>query len=313
MLDLQSPLAMDVRIGMTRYPKALPPKWLYDETGSRLFDEITRLPEYYPTETERAILRSHASDIAALSEATTVVELGSGTSDKTTTLLDAFHHLGALRAFVPVDVSPEVLHEAAARLRPRYPDAEILPVTADFTESLPLPPGGEDPRIVAFLGGTIGNFYPDERRLFLEHLAAALRPGDCLLLGTDLVKSADRLIAAYHDEQGVTEQFILNVLSVVNSALGSEFDASTFQYIPVWDAPNTRMDLRLRSLCDQQVDIPGAGVTASFSEGEEIRVEISTKFQVDDIARELREVGLVPLRVFTDPAGDFALTLARRS
>ena len=311
MLDLDSDLAMDVRIGMTRYPKTLPPKWLYDESGSRLFDAITRLPEYYPTETERAILRSHARDIASLSQATTVVELGSGTSDKTTTLLDAFDGLGALRSFVPVDVSPEVLHEAAERLRPRYPAADIVPVTADFTDSLPLPDDG-GPRIIAFLGGTVGNFYPDERRLFLEHLAAALRPQDSLLLGTDLVKSADRLIAAYYDEQGVTERFILNVLSVINSTLGADFDTDTFQYIPVWDAPNTRMDLRLRSRCDQQVDIPGAGVTASFSEGEEIRVEISTKFRVEDIRRELEEVGLTPMRVFTDPEQDFALTLARR-
>ncbi len=311
MLDLDSDLAMDVRIGMTRYPKMLPPKWLYDEAGSRLFDDITRLPEYYPTETERAILRDHARDIAKLSGATTVVELGSGTSDKTTTLLDAFDSLGVLRSFVPVDVSQEVLHEAVERLRPRYPAADIVPVTADFTDSLPLP-GDDGPRMIAFLGGTVGNFYPDERRLFLEHLAAALRPDDCLLIGTDLVKSADRLIAAYYDQQGVTERFILNVLSVINAALGADFDVDTFQYVPVWDAPNTRMDLRLRSLCDQQVDIPGAGVTASFSEGEEIRVEISTKFRVEDIRRELEEVGLTPTRVFTDPAHDFALTLARR-
>ncbi len=310
MLDLDTPLAMDVRIGMTRYPKSLPPRWLYDETGSRLFDQITRLPEYYPTETERAILRAHAEEITRLSGATTVVELGSGTSDKTTTLLDAFEALGVLQTFVPVDVSEEVLHEAAARLSQRYPSIRIDPVTADFTESLPLPDDG--PRIVAFLGGTLGNFYPDQRRLFLEHLVDALAPGDCVLLGTDLVKSADRLIAAYHDGQGVTERFILNVLEVINSSLGAEFDPATFQYIPVWDAPNTRMDLRLRSLCDQEVDIPGSGVTASFSEGEEIRVEISTKFHLPTLTRELESVGLVPERVLTDPDGDFALTLARR-
>lgn len=310
MLDLDSALAMDVRIGLTRYPKTLPPRWLYDETGSRLFDAITRLPEYYPTETERSILRSHADEIARLSRATTVVELGSGTSDKTTTLLDAFEALGELRSFVPVDVSEDVLHEAANRLRRRYPSIRIDPVTADFTDSLPLPDDG--PRIVAFLGGTLGNFYPDQRRLFLEHLTAALAPGDCVLLGTDLVKSADRLIAAYHDERGVTARFILNVLAVINTGLGSDFDLATFQYIPVWDAPNTRMDLRLRSLCDQQVDVPGAGVTASFSEGEEIRVEISTKFRLPDLIVELDSVGLSPERVLTDPAEDFALTLARR-
>ncbi len=310
MLDLDSPLAMDVRIGMTSYPKTLPPRWLYDEAGSRLFDEITRLPEYYPTETERAILRSHAREIVTRSGATTLVELGSGTSDKTTTLLDAFTAIGTLRTFVPVDVSEEVLHEAARHLRRQYPAVRVLPIVADFTESLSLPDDG--PRLVAFMGGTLGNFYPDERRLFLEHLAAALAPGDHVLVGTDLVKSADRLIAAYHDEQGITERFILNVLSVMNSALGSEFDAATFQYIPIWDAPNARMDLRLRSLCDQQVAIPGAGITASFSEGEEIRVEISTKFRIPELVSELEAVGLSPIRVMTDPAKDFALTLARR-
>lgn len=310
MLDLDSPLAMDVRIGMTRYPKTLPPRWLYDEAGSRLFDEITRLPEYYPTETERAILRTHAHEIVTLSGATTLVELGSGTSDKTTTLLDAFTTIGALHTFVPVDVSEEVLHEAAILLRQRYPAVRVLPLIADFTESLSLPNNG--PRLVAFMGGTLGNFYPDARHLFLEHLAGALAPGDHVLVGTDLIKSADRLIAAYHDEQDVTERFILNVLNVMNNALHSEFDAATFEYIPMWDAPNNRMDLRLRSLCDQQVPIPGAGITASFSEGEEIRVEISTKFRIPELESELEAVGLRPIRVMTDPNKDFALTLARR-
>lgn len=301
---------MDVRIGMTRYPKTLPARWLYDEAGSRLFDEITRLPEYYPTETERAILRSHAREIVTLSGATTLVELGSGTSDKTTTLLDAFTAIGTLHTFVPVDVSEEVLHEAALQLRQRYPAVRILPLVADFTESLSLPEDG--PRLVAFMGGTLGNFYPDARHLFLEHLASTLAPGDHVLVGTDLVKSADRLIAAYHDEQHVTERFILNVLNVMNNELDSEFDAATFAYIPIWDAPNTRMDLRLRSLCDQQVAIPGAGITASFSEGEEIRVEVSTKFRIPELVSELDAVGLSPIRVMTDPAKDFALTLARR-
>ncbi|MBI1352364.1 MAG: L-histidine N(alpha)-methyltransferase [Actinomycetales bacterium] len=311
MLDLDSPLAMDVRIGMTRYPKRLPPRWLYDETGSRLFDEITRLPEYYPTEAERHILREHAAEIVHLSGATTVVELGSGTSDKTTTLLDAFAAQQSLRAFVPVDVSVEVLNEATHRLRARYPWVDVTPVVADFTESLPIPVGGT--RLVAFLGGTLGNFYPDERRLFLEHLARATTSGDYILLGTDIVKSADRLIAAYADEAGVTERFILNVLNVINNELDARFEPGTFQYIPIWDAPNTRMDLRLRSLCDQQVPIPGARVTASFSEGEEIRVEISTKFRITDVAEECAAVGLAPIRTFTDPAGDFALTLVRHA
>lgn len=301
---------MDVRLAMTRYPKMLPSKWLYDEVGSRLFDEMTRLPKYYQTETERAILSAHAREIVELSGATTLAELGSGTSDKTTTLLDAFTEFGALRTFVPVDLSEEVMHEAAHQLRDQYPTLRVLPIFADFTQSLSLPVDG--PRLVAFMGGTLGNFYPDERRLFLEHLASTLAPGDHVLLGTDLLKSADRLVAAYHDEQRITERFILNVLTVMNNALDSEFDTTTFAYIPLWDAPNSRMDLRLRSLRDQQVAIPGAGITASFGKGEEIRIVISTKFRIPDLVTELETAGLSPIRVMTDPAEDYALSLARR-
>lgn len=313
MLDVTSPLALDVRVGLSSYPKSLPPKWLYDEVGSRLFDEITRLAEYYPTETERTILRDHAHDIADLSGAVSVVELGSGTSDKTTTLLDAFASTGSLREFVPVDVSSEILEEAAARLGSRFAGVAVSPLVADFTEHLPAPRSEMGRRMIVFLGGTIGNFYPHERQLFLERVTAVLRPGDSLLLGTDLVKSPDRLIAAYHDADGITERFILNVLTVLNARLGADFDARTFQYVPFWDAPNERMDLRLRSRCDQQVSVPGADLVASFSEGEEIRVEISTKFRIDGLTRELRDVGLEPVRVFTDKHDDFALTLATRS
>lgn len=302
---------MDVRVGLTRYPKTLPPKWLYDETGSRLFEAITRLPEYYPTEAERAILATSAEDIVALSGATSIVELGSGTSDKTTTLLDAFDRGGQLCTFVPIDVSVAVLAEAAARLRARYPRATVSPIVADFTEALPSVPY-DGRRLVAFLGGTLGNFYPDARRLFLEQLSSSLRPGDFLLLGADLVKSSDRLISAYHDSQGITARFIMNVLTVMNTQLGAEFDADTFQYVPFWDAPNGRMDLRLRSLCDQQVPVPGAGVVASFSEGEEIRVEISTKFRLGALATELEDVDLRTIRTFTDDRADFAVTLACR-
>lgn len=312
MLDVTSPLAVDVHAGLTRQPKMLPPKWLYDEVGSRLFDEITRLPEYYPTETERAILHAHAHEIAALSGASTVVELGSGTSDKTTTLLDAFAALGQLHTFVPVDVSVEILAEAAERLAARYPGLTVEPAIADFAREVPGAPAAGERRMIAFLGGTIGNFYPEERALFLEHVAGAMRPGDSFLLGTDLVKSADRLIAAYHDAEGVTERFILNVLNVLNSRLGADFDVDSFEYIPFWDAPNERMDLRVRSTREQVVSIPGAGLVVPFGEGEEIRVEISAKFRLERLAVELRSAGLEPAHTFTDADGDFALTLATR-
>ena len=312
MLDSLSRLTSDVRAGLSRYPKTLPPKWLYDETGSRLFDEITRLPEYYPTETERSILAAHAHDIAALSGAAAVVELGSGTSDKTTTLLDAFASSGQLRTFVPMDVSVEVLEEAAERLRALYPGLSVEPALVDFTEGLPIPSSHGDRRMIVFLGGTIGNFYPDERRLFFERLSASMLPGDSFLLGVDLVKSADRLIAAYSDSQGVTERFILNTLAVINARLGADFDADMFQYIPFWDAPNERMDMRLRSRCAQTVTIPGADLVVSFSEGEEVCIEISAKFRIDGLEGELQAAGLEPVRTFTDTSADFAITLAAR-
>lgn len=311
MLNLDSPLAVDVRAGLTGTPKSLSARWLYDEAGSILFDEITRLPEYYPTETERSILQSRAHDIARISGATTVIELGSGTSDKTTTLLDAFDVHRQLATFIPIDISSEILVQAADRLRERYPHATITPVVSDFTQNLGLPAGLTGRKLIAFLGGTIGNFYPAERHEFLHRIVSAMTPGDTLLLGTDLVKNADRLVAAYDDTDGVTERFILNMLTMLNTTLDADFDINAFQYLPLWDATNTRMDLRLRSLRDQEVTIPGAGITVTFTQGEEVLIEISTKFRVSALASELHAVGLSPLEVMTDPQRDFALTLAR--
>ncbi len=306
-------LVDDVRRGLGSPPLRLPPKWLYDDEGSRLFDEITRLEEYYPTEAERTILRLHAADIAAASDATTVVELGSGTSDKTRTLLDAFDHAGQLHRFVPVDVSEGTLRDAAAMLSERYPDLAVEAIVGDFTLHLGhLPanePGGH--RLVAFLGGTIGNLYVEERAAFLGALADSLEPGDWLLLGTDLVKSTDRLIAAYDDPGGITAAFVTNSLAVLNRELGADFDLDAFAYVPFWDSHLERMDLRLRSEMPQRVTIPGADLTLDLASGEEIRVEISTKFRPGGIRAELGAAGFEVIEVFTDPAGDFALTLAR--
>lgn len=304
-------LVEDVRRGLSSVPRTLPPKWLYDDVGSRLFDEITRLPEYYPFAREHAILTDHAAEIASASGATTLVELGSGTSEKTRILLDAFAGSGQLEVFAPVDVSEGILRESAREISERYAGVRVEAVVGDFTLHLAhLPRGGR--RMVAFLGGTIGNLYREERRAFLGALADSLEPGDSLLLGTDLVKSSDRLIAAYDDAQGVTEEFVLNSLRVLNRELDADFDLEGFSYIPFWDPHMERMDLRLRSEMPQRVSIPGADLVLDLASGEEIRVEISTKFRVSRIAAELEEAGFGVTRVWTDDDGDFALTLATK-
>ena len=304
-----NPLVTDVRRGLASMPRTLPPKWLYDDEGSRLFDEITRLPEYYPTESERRILRDAAADIVATSRATTVVELGSGTSDKTRVLLDAFTAAGRLERFVPVDVAEETLREAADMLAARYPATSVEAVVGDFTLHL-----GHLTRyqrkLVAFLGGTIGNFYVEERGAFLGALADSMDEGDELLLGTDLVKDADRLITAYDDPSGVTEAFVKNSLRVLNRELDADFDLDAYSYVPFWDRRMQRMDLRLRAEMPQHVSIPGADLELDLASGEEIRIEISTKFTQARLREELGAVGLTIRGWWTD--GDYALTLASK-
>ena len=304
-------LVDEVRRGLGSHPRSLSPKWLYDDTGSQLFDTITRLPEYYPTEAERSILQRHAADIVAASDATTLVELGSGTSDKTRLLLDAFTVSGRLTRFVPVDVSEATLRSAASQLSLRYPGLEVEALVGDFTLHLGHLPRGAR-RMVAFLGGTIGNLYVEERAAFLGALADSLETGDWILLGTDLVKNAERLIAAYNDPQGVTAAFALNGLRVLNRELGADFDLDAYSYVPFWDPHSERMDLRLRAEMPQRVTIPGAALAFDLASGEEIRVEISTKFRPEGIRAELGAAGFAVERTWTDAGGDFALTLARR-
>ncbi|MCU1502543.1 MAG: egtD [Ilumatobacteraceae bacterium] len=302
-------LVDDVRRGLGRHPRRLSPRWLYDSRGSELFDEITRLPEYYPTEAERSILHERAGEIAARSGADTLIELGSGTSDKTRTLLDAFTATGQLQRFVPFDVSEQTLRDAAEELRARYPGLAVHGVVGDFTLHLAhLPTDGRP--MVAFLGSTIGNLYVEERRAFLHNLAANLPVGASLLLGVDLVKSLDRLVAAYNDSQGVTARFTLNLLDVLNRELGADFDTASFDHVAFWDPVHERMDLRLRVNDGQVVDIPGADMRLELNDGEEIRVEISTKFRLPRIVDELAEAGFAVQHTWTDAAGDVALLLA---
>src|SRR3954469_2397190 len=251
---LAAQMATDVRAGLTSTPKTLPPKYFYDARGSELFDEITRLPEYYPTRTERSILDSHVDDIARLTSAETLVELGSGTSEKTRLLLRALTDARTLRRFVPFDVDPVVLEEASVAVAEEFPGLELEPVVGDFERHL-----GELPkhprRLLAFLGSTIGNLDPAQRATFLGDVRRTLASGDAFLLGTDLVKDPARLVAAYDDAQGVTAQFNKNVLAVLDRELGADFDPTAFEHHAVWDAEEEWIEMRLRSLRAQRVHV----------------------------------------------------------
>jgi L-histidine N-alpha-methyltransferase len=311
--DLDAALREDVRRGLTRPPgrRELPPKWFYDDHGCELFDRITRLPEYYPTETERSILRAAAVGIAERSGADTLVELGSGTSDKTRTLLDAFSARGQLARFVPFEVNEATVRTAASEIAGQYPGVSVHAVVGDFERHLGTIPR-EGRRCVAFLGSTIGNFGPAERKQFLADLADNLRPGDSLLLGTDLVKDVDRLEAAYNDSQGVTAAFNRNVLTVVNRQLTADFAVDRYEHVAFFDPDEEWIEMRLRSVTDQSVTIGELGLSVSFAAGEEVRTEISAKFRREGVAAELASAGLRLDRWLTDPAGDFALSLSFR-
>jgi len=309
--DLDDALRADVRRGLTAQPKELPPKWFYDDHGCDLFDQITRLPEYYPTEAERTILHAEAAAIVTASGADTLVELGSGTSDKTRVLLDAFAGAGRLARFCPFEISESTLRTAADAISAEYPGVEVHAVVGDFERHLgDLPRGGT--RMIAFLGSTIGNFAPHQRQQFLADLADGMAPGDTLLLGTDLVKAVDRLEAAYDDAAGVTAEFNLNVLRVMNRELDADFDVEQFAHIARFDTDEEWIEMRLRSRIAQTVRVGELGLTVDFAAGEEVRTEISAKFRRPGIEAELAEAGLRLDRWMTDPAGDFALSLSTK-
>jgi L-histidine N-alpha-methyltransferase len=302
-------LCRDVRDGLQSSPKSLPPKWFYDSLGSDLFDQITRLPEYYPTRAEAEILRARSAEIASATGADTLVELGSGTSEKTRTLLKALHDAGALRRFVPFDVDASMLSAAATAIQREYPDIEIAAVCGDFEEHLSeIPDGGR--RLFVFLGSTIGNLTTDPRAEFLAALAAVMRPGDGLLLGTDLVKDAARLVRAYDDAAGVTAQFNRNVLAVINRELDADFDVDAYRHVARWNSEEERMEMWLRAESAQRVCIAALDLNVEFAAGEEILTEVSCKFRADVVADELARAGLRPTRWWTDGAGDFGLSLA---
>jgi L-histidine N-alpha-methyltransferase len=278
--------------------------------GSDLFERITELPEYYPTRAEREVLRARAAEIAAVTRARTLVELGSGSSDKTRTLLDALRANGSLRQFVPMDVSESALRAAAETIVGEYPGLAVHAVVGDFTEHLALLPG-EGPRMIAFLGGTIGNLLPAERAKFYGSVREVLEPGEWLLLGTDLVKDPGVLVPAYDDAQGVTAEFNRNVLRVVNRELGADFDADAFQHVALWDDVNEWIEMRLRALRPVHVRLPGAGLEIDFAAGEEMRTEISAKFRHERVGAELADAGFDLTHWWTDQAGRFAVSLSR--
>jgi L-histidine N-alpha-methyltransferase len=310
---LNDSLRADARAGLTATPKSLPPKWFYDANGSALFEKITELPEYYPTSAERSILTAEASQIAELTQAATLAELGSGSSEKTRLLLSSLRAQGTLRCYVPVDVSEPALVMASDALTAEYPGLDVQAVLSDFEEHLGLPAPGDAPapRMLAFLGSTIGNLMPAQRSAFLARIRAQLRPGDFFLLGTDLVKDPAVLIAAYDDSAGVTAAFNKNVLAVLNASLGADFDTDAFEHVAVWDAEAEWIEMRLRALADQTVHLPAIDLTVRFAEGEEMRTEISAKFRREAVVAELEAAGLELVRWWTDPQAQFALSLSR--
>lgn len=304
-------LRADVARGLAADPKWLPPKWFYDARGSRLFEEITRLPEYYPTRAERSILDRTAGAIAAACGAHVLVELGSGSSEKTRLLIDALRAAGTLSAYVPVDVSDSALEQAGHALAADYPGLAVHALVADFQTGLDLPEA-QGPRLIAFLGGTIGNLLPGERAAFLSAVHGAMRPGDSLLLGTDLVKDERTLVAAYDDAAGVTAAFNKNVLLVLNRELGADFDPDDFQHAARWDREREWIEMRLRARTALTAKIPVLDLKVDFAAGEELRTEVSAKFRETGIRAELGSAGLELTRWWTDPQERFALSLAVR-
>ena len=302
-------LCRDVRDGLQSSPKTLPPKWFYDSVGSDLFDQITRLPEYYPTRAEAEILRARSAEIAAVTGADTLVELGSGTSEKTRILLDALHRAGLLRRFVPFDVDASILEQASAAIAQEYPGIEIAAVCGDFEKHLAEIPGGGR-RLFVFLGSTIGNLQPGVRSEFLAALASALQPGDSLLLGTDLVKDVDRLVRAYDDAAGVTAKFNRNVLAVVNRELDADFDVDAFRHVACWNSDEERMEMSLQVDQVHKVYIRALDLAVEFAAGEQMLTEVSCKFRPEKVATELAQAGLRRTRWWTDAAGDFGLSLS---
>jgi L-histidine N-alpha-methyltransferase len=304
-------LADDVLDGLTRPFKELPPKHFYDAVGAELFDQICEQPEYYPTRTERAILVDRAAEIVALTGASELVELGSGTAAKTRILLQAMADAGTLRRYVPIDVTEDMVREVAAQLTEEHPELTVHGIVGDFERHLQHVPEPDGPRIVAFLGGTIGNFPPGSRRRFLRRLAELLRPQDVLLLGTDIVKDPAVIEAAYDDAAGVTAAFNRNVLRVLNRELDADFEPEAFEHVAFYDRERQWIEMRLRASRKMSVHVGALGLDLDFAPREELRTEISAKFTPERLSGDLAAAGLELAELLTDPDGMFALSLSR--
>ena len=307
--SLHAELLRDVARGLSRAQKELPPKYFYDRRGSELFDEITRLPEYYLTRTERALLDCWSTPLMTALGPAALVELGAGSADKTRLLLDAMVYADRGELYVPIDVSAEFLEDSATRLRAEYPTLGIEPVVGDIAEPLALDPSLPQPALIAFLGSTIGNFDAHGARDLLANVANAMRPGDSFLLGADLRKDPAIIEAAYNDSQGVTAEFNLNVLRVLNRDLGADFDLATFEHRAFYDRTLHRIEMHLVSTDDQTVHIPGVGAV-SFAGGESIRTEISCKYDRTSLTEMLGGAGMRIDRWISDAATSYALVVA---
>jgi L-histidine Nalpha-methyltransferase len=309
----RSSLADDVLDGLTRPFKELPPKYFYDDRGAALFDRICELPEYYPTRTERAILERFAGDLSQMTGAAELVELGSGTAAKTRVLLDALYAAGTLVRYVPIDVTESMVRACAAALIDEYPRLSVHGLVGDFERHLDHVPPAIGPRLVVFLGGTLGNFPPGTRRRFLRRLARLLSAEDFLLVGTDLVKSPARLCAAYDDAAGVTAEFNRNVLRVVNRELDADFDPTKFEHVARFDPHHEWIEMRLRAVAEQLVTVRALDMCVRFAAGEEMRTEISAKFTRSRLEGDLAAAGLELAQWLTDPDEQFAVSLVQLS
>jgi L-histidine N-alpha-methyltransferase len=310
--DLTSALRADARLGLTADPKWLPPKWFYDARGSELFEQITELPEYYPTRTERALLDRVVGEIARTAQAEVLVELGAGSAAKTRLLLTALTTEGPLKTYVPQDVSSSALRAAADEIAVEFPGLAVHGVVSDFTDTLHNLPGGGR-RMIAFLGGTIGNLAPAERAEFLTSIHDVLEPGEQLLLGAGLVIDPAVLVPAYDDAAGVTAEFNRNVLHVLNNRLDADFEPDRFAHVAHWDAEHEWIEMRLEATEAMTVTVRDLDLTVQFAAGEQMRTEISAKFRVEGLNAELAAAGLRTAQVWTDQDDRFALVLSVRN
>ena len=305
-------LARDVNVGLRMRPKSIPPKHFYDAHGSLLFEKICDTSEYYPTRTEQSLLERNGQAIVTTTNPTCIVELGSGSARKVSTILGAVEQTGARCTYVPFDVSRSIVEASSSALVARFPWLSIHAIVGDFDKHLEaLPRRG--PTLFMFLGGTIGNFTPEEASAFLKQLAAHMQPEDHFLLGTDLVKDSDVLNRAYNDADGVTAAFNKNVLRVINHKLKGCFDLDSFEHIAYFDPDKAQIEMYLESLERQTVRIEGLEMDVEFAAGERILTEISRKFTKDGVRRMLKTAGLELTSWFEPLDGYFGLSLATRA